>query len=233
MTVEDELIDTSPLTGRKSPKKRSVVVKVDGIDPFSYSEISAIIDAATGRERQFIEFGFMTGMRISELIGLSWSKVDWINSTLRVDQVLTQQSDHFEEPKTQQSVRTIKLIPAAMEVLRKAKEFSYLKGQEIFQNPRSDERWRGDAQIRERMWKRVLKKAGVRYRYPYQMRHTCASTLLQAGESPYFVAAQMGHKDLTFTMRVYHRFIPDNDPNAGLKAQNLWEKNRVKTSLIQ
>ena len=38
---------------------------------------------------------------------------------------------------------------------------------------------------------------------PGQMRHTFASISLQAGESPQWVAAQMGHTDWTFTARIY------------------------------
>jgi integrase len=59
----------------------------------------------------------------------------------------------------------------------------------------------------------------VRYRNPYQTRHTYASTLLQAGEVPQW---EMGHKDWTFTLRTYWRWIPDNAPDAGNKAVALW-----------
>jgi len=40
--------------------------------------------------------------------------------------------------------------------------------------------------------------AGVCYRYPYQMRHTYAPMMLQAGESVMWVAQQMGHTAWTF-----------------------------------
>jgi integrase len=76
--------------------------------------------------------------------------------------------------------------------------------------------------IRKRMWTRILKKAKVRYRYPYQMRHTYASMMLMAEESPQWVATQMGHTDWTFTARTYSRFIPDDAPNAGQKAVERW-----------
>lgn len=49
----------------------------------------------------------------------------------------------------------------------------------------------------------ALKKAGVRYRRPYQTRHTFASMLLSAGEHPMWVAQQMGHSDWTMIAQVY------------------------------
>jgi len=212
---DDGEIRHNPLSGRKTPKQRSVVVKQDPIDPFTAEEIQAIIAAATGRERAFIQFGFATGMRISEIIGLDWRKVDFIGGHVRVDQVMTTASKELEEPKTQKSIRGVKLNSLAQTAILFMKEFSYLKGEEVFQNPRTDKRWYGDVQIRDRMWRRILKKAGVRYRYPYQMRHTYASMALLAGESPYFVANQLGHTDPSFTMRVYQRYIPNTTPNAG------------------
>jgi len=41
----------------------------------------------------------------------------------------------------------------------------------------------------------AMKKSGVRYRYPYQTRHTYASIMLSPGEHPVWVAKQMEHSD--------------------------------------
>lgn len=225
---DDGDIRHNPMAGRKLPKQRSVVVKRDPIDPFNPEEIRAIVGAATGREKAFIQFGFFTGMRISEIIGLDWRQIDFVGAHARVDQVMTTASKTLEEPKTQKSIRDVKLNTVAQEALLFMKEFSYLKGKEVFQNPRTDKRWYGDVQIRDRMWKRVLKKAGVRYRYPYQMRHTYASMALQAGESPFFVANQLGHTDPSFTMRVYQRYIPNTTPEAGNLVTDLMQLDGSK-----
>jgi integrase len=74
--------------------------------------------------------------------------------------------------------------------------------------------------IRERMWKRILLRAGVRYRY--QMRHTYASMMLQAGESVMWVARQMGHTDWTLTARTYSRRVSIDAPEAGNLAVQKW-----------
>ncbi len=57
-----------------------------------------------------------------------------------------------------------------------------------------------------------------RNRRPYQTRHTYASMMLSAGEHPMWVAKQMGHTDWTMTSRVYGRWMPTNDDDAGGKA---------------
>lgn len=68
----------------------------------------------------------------------------------------------------------------------------------------------------------AMKKAGVRYRRPYQTRHTYASMMLSAGEHPMWVAKQMGHTDWTMIVRVYGRWMPSADTDAGNKAEKLW-----------
>ena len=102
----------------------------------------------------------------------------------------------------------------------------------VFLNPRTDEPWTGDQPIRRTLWTHALKRAGVRYRRPYQTRHTYASMMLSAGESPLWVAQQMGHSDWTMIARVYGRWIPDADPNAGDKAVEIFGTNsNISTAL--
>jgi integrase len=67
-----------------------------------------------------------------------------------------------------------------------------------------------------------LRLAGVRYRRPYQTRHTYASMMLTAGESPMWVAQQMGHRDWGMIRRIYGRWISDAQPDAGLRAEALF-----------
>ncbi len=72
---------------------------------------------------------------------------------------------------------------------------------------------------------KAVKKAGVRYRRPYQTRHTCASMMLSVGEHPMWVASQMGHSDWTMIARVYGRWMPDADSAAGSRAVSVWAEH--------
>ena len=220
--VEDELLDANPLAGKKMRRKGDTKPRKDEIDPFSAEERAAIIDAANGQERNFIQFAFWTGLRISELCALDWGDVDWVNQRIFVQRALTQHSTEPETPKTAAGTRYVKLLPAALQALKAQKAFTFVEGEEIFRNPRTDKRWSGDMVIRQRMWKRVLLRGGVRYRYPYQMRHTYASMMLQAGESVMWVAQQMGHTDWTFTARTYSRWVSIDAPEAGSLAAKKW-----------
>lgn len=83
------------------------------------------------------------------------------------------------------------------------------------------------------MWVHAMKKAGVRYRRPYQTRHTYASMMLSVGEHPMWVAKQMGHSDWTIIARVYGRWMSTANGNAGSKAEAIFsdkmDKNSQKT----
>lgn len=57
--------------------------------------------------------------------------------------------------------------------------------------------------------------------------------MLSAGEHPMWVAKQMGHTDRTMIARVYGRWMPSADLNAGEKAENLWSKESDEKSEVE
>ena len=215
--VEDGLIEANPLGGwriRKRFKGRST--KPD-IDPFSLKERAAILEVMTGQGHNLIAFAFQTGMRPSELCALDWPDIDFVHGYVYVTRAFTQAATEPEEPKTEAGTRRVKLSPQALVILTDQKTHTFLQGAEVFQNPRTGERWAGDQPIRKTLWVHALKRAGVRYRRPYQTRHTYASMMLMSGEDPRFIAAQLGHTDWTFTARVYARWIHDDAGSVGEK----------------
>lgn len=223
--VNDELIETNPLYGWKFERKEAPKL-IDDVDPFDTEEQHAILEELHGQARNMMQFAFWTGLRPSEFIALEWSDIDWRRGTIKVTKALTQASDEFEEPKTKAGKRAVKLLAPALEALTAQKQYTLLKNLEIFQNPRTGERWEGDQAIRKTLWIPALKRAKVRYRRPYQTRHTYASMMLSAGESPMWVAQQMGHADWGMIRQVYGRFIPDSIPDAGMKAVEIFgDKN--------
>lgn len=215
--VDEELIEINPLAGWTYSRKGQV--REDDVDPFSPEEQRAILAARTGQARNLIQFAFWTGMRTSELVALDWGDIDWLRGEVHISRAMTQAAKgKAEVTKTLSGKRSIKLLPPALEALVAQKAFTFLADAEVFQNPRTGERWAGDGPIRKTMWTPALKKAGVRYRRPYQTRHTYASMMLSAGEHPMWVAQQMGHSDWTMIARVYGRWMPLTDDTAGGKA---------------
>jgi len=229
--VEDELIEVNPLASWKI-KRRKTEVRGDDIDPFDQDEREAILGALTGQNLNMMTFWFWTGLRPSELIALDWTDIDFIHNRVRISKALTQAAIAPETPKTEASGRYIELLSPALDALEAQKEYTFLAGNEIFQNPRTGERWTGDQPIRKTMWTYALKKAGVRYRYPYQCRHTFATMMLDAGENIRWISNQLGHTDWTFTARTYTRYMPQSFQNAGRRAEEKYGQKATNTGNI-
>jgi integrase len=127
----------------------------------------------------------------------------------------------------------VQLLQPALDALLDQRQHTQLRGEEVFMNPRTGEPWEHDGPIRKTAWQPTLRKAEVRYRYPYQTRHTFASTLLSAGENPVWVASMMGHKDWAMIIKVYGRWIPSVAPDAGNKVAALWSPSKSVPKVSQ
>lgn len=149
------------------------------------------------------------------MLPLNGGDIDWVKGTAYVQRALVR--GVLKCPKTQSGKREVKLLPHAFEALNSQKHFTYNKGKRIFHNPVTDKPWCSDVKIRDRVWIPALKEAGVRYRNPYQTRHTYASMLLSASENPAWISKQMGHTNMTMFLQRYGRYMPDHDPLAGQK----------------
>lgn len=223
----DDLIQMNPLYGWTYERKEQPKPE-DEIDPFTPDEQAAILAALNPEGRNLIQFSFWTGLRTSELVALEWANVDWIEGTVKITKAHTQAATHgkvsTEGTKTKAGTRTLTLLPPALEALKDQKPFSLLHPSgRVFLNPRTGEPWPGDQAIRKTLWVHALKRAGVRYRYPYQTRHTFASLMLSAGEDPRWLATYLGHTDMQMIYRRYSRWMPAVNPEAGMKGAKFFK----------
>lgn len=88
------------------------------------------------------------------------------------------------------------LLRPAIEALKSQMNYTLGISKRVFHNPRTNQPWETYHQIRRTAWIHTIKRANVRYRNPYQTRHTYASMMLSSGENIMWVASQMGHVDV-------------------------------------
>jgi integrase len=81
----------------------------------------------------------------------------------------------------------------------------------------------------DREWREALKKAGVRHRPSYQLRHTFASLCLQNGLQPTWVAKMLGHASVQILFKHYARFIDDA---AGFNENRLEEILQTQAAIV-
>lgn len=231
--VQDDLLDKNPIHDWSYVNSEAVKKESD-VDPFTAEEQTLILSGCDGQYRNLIAFAFWTGLRTSEFVALGWDDIDWQRGVICVTKALTAVSDEFEDTKTRAGRREVKILTPTMQALVSQKAHTFLKGGEVFQNPRTGERWSGDQAIRK-VWASILRKVKVRYRRPYQTRHTYASMMLSAGEHPMWVAQQLGHSDWGMIRRIYGRYMQESAPDAGGKAVGMFgnvDKNVDKTTPI-
>lgn len=191
LAIDDGALDTSPVAGIDSFSHQSPPP-----DPFDQEEAEAIIAGlALHYDEQVARyFGvkFYTGLRTSESLAMAWNWIDWRRKQMAVGQAVV--LGEFK-PNTKTNIaRQVQLNSRAIGFLTDQKASTFLmKAGWIFPDPRTGERWTDDEPPRELYWRPCLKRLGIRYRSPYETRHTYATMLLMGGAKPAWAAKQMGH----------------------------------------
>lgn len=202
--VDDGLIEKYPTISKARRKKD----QEEDPDAFDLQEMNAIIKAfqevRPGQVANFTEFWFLTGLRTSELQGLRWPSVDFRKGEIKIHEV--QVRGEYKATTKTNKARLVKLTARALDILIAQKKYTFLAGEHVFHDPRFDICWKDELPFRRTYWTPILKKLGIRYRRPYQMRHTNASMRLTAGQTVGYAAAQMGHSPEMFVKR-YAKWI--------------------------
>lgn len=175
-----------------------------------------------------------TGMRRSELLGLTWGNVDFLFSQIQVTQSLHQVRDGsfiLTEPKTVKSRRTIALPPSAFLVLnehRKEKETeALLLGKAITDDDlvfSTINRTPIRPNTVTRAWATMAAKAGVKVIRFHDARHTHASIMLKQGIHPKVVQERLGHASIAMTLDTYSHVTPGIQEAAAKRFDDVFSK---------
>lgn len=208
--LNDELIDFNPFDRIALAKLIRQTAKASDyvVQPFTAEERAAILAACRPDEWPTVQFWFCTGLRPGELQALEWRHVDWERRTVRIE--LNQVAGVVKAPKTAAGIRDVELSPDAIAALDVQKRVSEGIGARMWLNPNTLQPWTTDAQVRKTLWLPLMKRSTITYRNPYQVRHTFASSLLTAGQNPWYVAQQLGHEDVEMVFRTYGKFIRED-----------------------
>lgn len=164
----------------------------------------------------FLTLALCTGARRSELAALRWSDVDFADNTVRIARSLAEDADgKLTDRGTKTGTeRVVPLNALAVEALRSHRVRQnqerlaagpvYVAEDRVFAdslghpwNPRSI----------SNAFRRVAKAAGVAGRL-HDLRHSCATWLLQGGTDIRTVAAVLGHATAVTTLTTYAHVMP-------------------------
>jgi integrase len=180
------------------------------VDTYTEPEVSALLAAiADDRLGHAWELA-LSGLRRGEIAGLAWASVDLKAKTLSItnNRVSAGGTTVENDPKSATSRRTLPLPDRLVSVLKAAKArqaaerlalgtgaFAYVVSNEIGE-PYSPA-------VLSRYWRDAVKAAGVRHIKLHAARHTCATLMHLQGVPAAVIAAWIGHKDASLTMRLY------------------------------
>ena len=171
-----------------------------------------------------------TGMRIGEILGLTWECIDWKKKRIHVKQTLVvvneKNNRHFElhSPKTINGDRDIPMLPAVESILREQHKrrlemnLSGKKPLEGFENmvffTRTNQpiNPNGISVTLLLAEKRIVKKypnMKIGHIHPHTMRHTFATHALKNGMQMKTLQKILGHSKITTTMDLYSHVLED------------------------
>ena len=194
--VDLELIGANPLLKVAKPKlaKRKR-------EYWTPEQVQRVIAVAGREERRWdglFVLLLMTGMRVSEALGLRWSDIDLDERWLRVERafVWSGKSGSIQQPKTEAGSRRISLPELAVLVLsRQSRDSSY-----VFRCVNGSVP--SHTNLRRSLL-RLCEEAGAPPINPHGLRHVHAMLALDAGIDPYALQRRLGHSHVNVTLGIY------------------------------
>lgn len=184
------------------------------IDPFSEKELKILINKAKGMFKNYIALSYLLGgIRPSELIALTWKKVNFKTNTVYVLGSVTGKETEDEKNlnKSISSVRKVFISDLAKKYLNDQYKKTAHKNSTVFLN-QYGKSFASIQSLRDNRFKKLLEVTGVRPRRLYDIRHSFASINLSKGRLPITLISQMmGHKDTRVTYEKYSAYISDSE----------------------
>jgi integrase len=168
--------------------------------------------------RPFVVTALFTGLRPSELRGLTWDHVDFEKKLLRV----RQRADYLNtmgSPKSKAGNRDVPLAPMVLNTLKQWRLACHrTEAGLVFPSKHGGVIGLGEP---HRIWNSLLEALGLprkSYRF-YDLRHVAASLFIEQGWQAKKVQAIMGHSSIQMTFDLYGHLWETPEDDAAAMAQ--------------
>ena len=164
-----------------------------------------------------LQIAFQTGLRASEVTGLTWDDIDFNNYTLEVNKILVKIGPEwtFGTPKTQSSHRIINIGPSLIKILQDHKIYQdemrikygnwYKESNFICTKENGENITTESLKYLSRVVNYELK---INFNF-HSLRHTHATMLIENGANMKDVQNRLGHSKLSTTMDTYAHVTPN------------------------
>ena len=206
--MTDDIIPTNPADKVRLPKAVKYAAKF-----YDTSQIKALLDCAADTDIEpIVILSVYYGLRRSEVLGLKWSAIDFVENKIQIDYTITRIYTQCEKPRTKNlsSNRTLPLIPFVKNYLKHLKDIqsanAELFGDCYTQNDFVCKKIDGKpfrADEVSRKFSRLLKKNGLPHIRLHDLRHSCASMLIAEGVDIKVIQEWLGHSSIATTGNIY------------------------------
>lgn len=222
--VAMQVIQSNPardvLVPRKQAKQKEKLKYLDNVqlkiflaylDTLDQSEYQTLFDVTLYKTL------LATGCRISELLALEWSDIDFENSLIKINKTLNRYQE-TNTPKSKTSVRNIDIDKATLLMLKQYKNRQQI---EAWQLGKTETvvfsvfvtKYAYACNLRKRLNKH-FENAGVTNVSFHGFRHTHASMMMNAGLPYKELQHRLGHSTLAMTMDTYSHLSNENAKKA-------------------
>lgn len=178
---------------KTSPNKKS--------QSFSEDEINLILNHITDEQvKNAIQFLFWSGLRISEMISLTWQDIDFESKTISVNKARI--GNFSKSTKTEAGKRIVPMLNGAMSALKSQENYRKYDLDEIFLNPNTNRPWSSSNKLNSQ-FNKVIRSLGLVHRPCFCTRHSFATLMDRYGIDKDYIAKIMGHTSSDVTMKHY------------------------------
>lgn len=206
--VKERLISSNPCRYLVLPRARRYESQF-----YTAQQLQALFDAIKDEPQYpMIKVAAIYGLRRSELLGLKWDSVDFERKTVTIRHTVAKVTKVVEKDttKTASSYRSFPLVPEAESIFRAEQNAeaenrrlmgrAYHETDYIFKWPDGTPY---SPDFITRKFPALLKKYGFPHIRLHELRHSCASLLINDGFTLKDVQEWMGHADIQTTANIY------------------------------
>lgn len=219
---------------QKNPSATCILPKLEQqqIHPLEDEQIAALLYEVKGKEiENIVAVALFAGMRVSEILGLTWDSIDFEKHTITVDKQLIRNSLRdgklFTTPKSGKS-RRITAANSVMVYLRsqRARQAEMqLKAGQLWNNEHNLVFTLEDGspynQFRvTKLFKASVKKIGLESTRFHDLRHTYAVNSIRAGDDIKTIQSNLGHASAAFTLDKYGHFTEQMKQDSATRMEN-------------